>query len=304
LNLPSPIQELKSTFLTENGIQLFLKRDDLIHPDISGNKWRKLKLWLEKFKQGKYEAILTFGGAYSNHIAATAAVCEIEKIPVIGLIRGGELSESSNLTLKKAHDSGMNLIFSSREEYDLKEEKYFHEELRKRHGNVLIIPEGGFGFYGMLGCSEILNELNQKFDAIVLPMGTGTTLSGILFGSENEIIYGVPALKGGAFLKDNVSHLLFEAGLDKSEVTEELSRLKLLDEFHFGGYAKYTDDLIQFMKDFRSIYGVELDYVYTAKMMFGLFQKMKGNEFSKGAKILAIHTGGLQGNSSIKELLL
>ncbi|MEO9533113.1 MAG: pyridoxal-phosphate dependent enzyme [Crocinitomicaceae bacterium] len=304
MNLPSPIQKLASAFLDEHGINLLVKRDDLIHPEISGNKWRKLKLWIEKFHQGKYDALLTFGGAYSNHIAATAAMGALEKIPVIGVIRGDELNQNANPTLQNAAKNGMRLVFSSREEYDLKEEKYFQEELRRRYGNVLIIPEGGFGYYGMLGCTEILSEIKDQVNAIFLPMGTGTTLAGVLFGSETETIYGVSALKGGDFLNKNVEFLLSQAGLDKEDINEETKRLQVLTDYHFGGYAKHTPELIEFMKDFKSVYKLNLDYIYTAKMMFGLFELIKANHFEKGTTILAIHTGGLQGNSSIEDLIL
>lgn len=304
MNLPSPIQELHSEFLSSHKVELFIKRDDLIHPVISGNKWRKLKLWLEKYKQGNYDALLTFGGAFSNHIAATAAVGQLENIPVIGVIRGDELNPSSNETLKKAQEQGMRLVFTSREDYGLKEEKYYQEELRRRHGNVLIIPEGGFGYYGMLGCGEILSESKEIFDCIALPMGTGTTLAGLLFASNQERVIGVSSLKGGSFLRENVVQLLKSAGLSKEDVDEEMDRFTLLTDYHCGGYAKHSPELIQFMLDFKSTYQIELDFVYTAKMMLAVFDQIKTDQIKKGSRILAIHTGGLQGNDAIQDLII
>ncbi|MFT4600753.1 MAG: 1-aminocyclopropane-1-carboxylate deaminase [Arenicella sp.] len=302
MNLPSPIIELSDELFLTHGIKVFLKRDDLIHPEISGNKWRKLKYNIEKCRASNQGALLTFGGAYSNHIAATAALCSELSIESIGIIRGDELSVNSNETLKKATEYGMKLIFTSREEYALKEEKYFHEELRRRHGQITIVPEGGANYYGVLGCTEILKEVEYTPDVIYCAAGTATTSAGILLSSDAKV-KAVSALKGGEFLKDNVLMRLKEFGFESNECKETLENYEVLCDYHFGGYAKHTAELIEFMNDFKLKHQIELDYVYTAKMMFAMYDQIKKGEFKKGQTILAIHTGGLQGNKSISDLL-
>jgi len=302
MKLPSPITELNHPLFSENNINVLLKRDDLIHPIISGNKWRKLKFNVEKYKALNAKAILTFGGAYSNHIAACAKLCSDFEIPSIGIIRGDELNENSNETLMAASKNGMKLIFTSREEYALREEKYYHEELRRRHGHVYIVPEGGANYYGVLGCTEIMKEVEQHVDYVFCAAGTATTVAGVLLGS-NAQVKAVSALKGGSFLKDNVLLRLKEFGYAKEEISESMSNFELLDEFHFGGYAKHSSELIEFMKDFRETCEVELDYIYTAKMMYALFDQIKTRKIEKNSTVLAIHTGGLQGNKAIVNLL-
>jgi 1-aminocyclopropane-1-carboxylate deaminase/D-cysteine desulfhydrase-like pyridoxal-dependent ACC family enzyme len=302
MNLPSPITELYHPLFEENDIKVLLKRDDLIHPIISGNKWRKLKFNVEKYKALNATAILTFGGAYSNHIAACAELCADVKIPSIGIIRGDELNENSNETLKAAAKNGMKLIFTSREEYALREEKYYHEELRRRHGHVFIVPEGGANYYGVLGCTEIMKEVEQDVDYVFCAAGTATTVSGILLSTEAQV-RAVSALKGGTFLADNVRMRLREFGYENDEIAESMANFELLDDFHHGGYAKHTAELIEFMKEFRESCKVELDYVYTAKMMSALFSQIKKGKVKKNSTVLAVHTGGLQGNKTISSLL-
>lgn len=292
MKLPSPLQQIKSTLFDEKELEVFIKRDDLIHPVISGNKWRKLKHNIEKFKQGKFDKLLTFGGAYSNHIAATARAGKELGISTIGIIRGDELSEESNQTLSQAFQDGMQLVFTKREEYQLRDEKYYHEELRRRHGHVLIIPEGGSNFYGVMGCQEIGKEFDVNPVYIITACGTGTTAAGLLLNQTKVI--GVSVLKGGDFLKDNIRQLLSNILVDE-ELDETLNRFDLKLDYHFGGYAKNNDDLIDFMKSVKSEFNIPLDHVYTGKMFFALIDLIKEDHFPKGAKIVALHTGGLQG---------
>jgi len=303
LRLPSPLEQIHSPLFVEKNIEVFVKRDDLIHPVISGNKWRKLKFNIEKLRQGKYDKLLTFGGAFSNHIAATASVGKLLGVDTIGVIRGDELNKESNDTLKQACSDGMELIFTSREEYKLKEERYYQEELRKRHGNALIVPEGGYNYHGTLGCIEILNEIEFDPSVVFTAAGTGTTAAGLLQAPDNCEVIAVSALKGGAFLRDNVEVLLREAGLDQVTISDKMEQFSLVTDGHFGGYGKHNQELIDFMNKFYAAHQIALDQIYTAKMMFSAFRKIESGEIERGAKVVLLHTGGLQGTSSIRDLL-
>lgn len=304
MNLPSPVQEIHESLFLDKNIRVYLKRDDLIHPEISGNKWRKLKFNLEKFKQGGFDKILTFGGAYSNHIAATAAACHTQHIPVIGIIRGDELNTESNATLKNAAALDMQFVFTSREEYALRDEKYFHEELRRRHGNIMIIPEGGKNYHGLIGCAEIISEIEIEPDYLFTAAGTGTTAAGILMALENAQLIAVSALKGGGFLKEDIQKLLVESGLTEEDLAEQMNLLRLENNYHFGGYAKYNDELLDFIKAFYAKHKIKLDQIYTGKMMFALYDYIKSGKIKEGSNVLALHTGGIQGTDSLKELFM
>ena len=304
MNLPSAIQQIHEDLFLDNNISVFLKRDDLIHPEISGNKWRKLKFNIQKFNQGGYDKILTFGGAYSNHIAASAAVSGKERVPFIGLIRGDELNINSNKTLQNASANGMELAFISREEYSLRDEKYYQEELRRRYGNILIVPEGGKNFHGMLGCSEIISEMNFTPDYIFCPAGTGTTAAGVLTALGHSKLIAVSALKGGSFLKEDIAQLLKEVGWIKEDIEEQIQLLTLEDSFHFGGYAKYDETLIEFINGFYKKHLIKLDQVYTGKMMFALYEYIKSGKIKENSTIMALHTGGIQGTKSIPNLFV
>jgi len=307
-NLPSPLQVLNHPIAQKYGVDIFIKRDDLIHPEISGNKWRKLKFNIEKYHQNKYDAVLTFGGAYSNHIAATAASGQLLKIPTIGIIRGDELTEHSNATLKNASEQGMKLVFVSREKYRERYERIYHEELRSQYGNVLIVDEGGANFHGVLGCAEILKEIEQENnlipDYIYTASGTGTTAAGLLLSaSEKTKIVSVPVFKNGGFIANEVSDLLKQFLLDENDFNEKINAFSMHLNAHFGGYGKYNTELIDFINSFYSVTKVKLDQIYTAKMMFALFQDLEANKIEKESKIVVLHTGGLQGLSSIKDKL-
>ena len=304
IKLPSPIQKLNSALYEKHGLEVWMKRDDLIHAEISGNKWRKLKFYIEKYKAGNFNALLTFGGAFSNHIAATAAAGKIYNIPTIGVIRGEELNASSNATLKKASENGMKLIFVSREEYSYKEEKEYQQNLRDKLGSLLIVNEGGFGFDGMLGCTEILNEVEEEFDFYAVAAGTGTTLAGLAFGlEENDKLMCFPALKGGEFLKENLYKLFAMAGIPNDEANERIQSIHWELDFHFGGYAKYSNELIDFINDFFDEHEIVLDHIYNGKLMYGLNKKIERGEFQSGTKILVLHTGGVQGLKSLSKRL-
>lgn len=302
-NLPSPLQKISHPITSQFGVELFIKRDDLIHTKISGNKWRKLKYNIEKFKQKKYDSILTFGGAYSNHIAATAASGKLLNIPTIGIIRGEELNENSNKTLKNAHENGMKLVFVSRSKYSERYERIYHEELRIEFGNTLIVNEGGANFHGMIGSGEILTEIDFTPDYIYSASGTGTTVAGLLLTSNTTKVVSVPVFKKGGFIKDEVKDLLVQFQFSDEELAEKMDLLELNLTNDFGGYGKHTAELINFINDFYSITDIKLDQVYTAKMMFALLNDVKSGKIKAGSKIVALHTGGLQGLTSIQPLL-
>lgn len=283
--LPSPVQQLKSSFFTGKGIELWVKRDDLIHSEVSGNKWRKLKLNMELANSQGLKTILTFGGAYSNHIAATAAAGKLLSMRTIGVIRGDEGFE--NETLTKAKENGMQLYFVSREKYKSKTELLFQEELKDQFGDFYMIPEGGANELGVQGCEEILPELDCGFDFIAISAGTGTTASGICRSLKSEKLLVFPALKGGSFILDEMKRYCNAA---------QLQKVQLQLDYHFGGYGKTKPEQLAFSNDFNREYDIELDKVYTSKMMFGLFDLLIKDFFKYGSKILAIHTGGVQGN--------
>lgn len=285
------------------GIEVFVKRDDLIHPVISGNKWRKLQLNLEKCKVEHYEGILTFGGAYSNHISALARAGKEFNLKTIGIIRGDELNNDSNSTLQQATRDGMELVFVSREEYSWRYEKDYINQLRSRFGNYLVVEEGGANFYGIMGCVSIVKEISEQFDFIMLPVGTGTTATGILLGTSDAKIIGVPVFKNGNFIREDIKSHLNIAGLSDEMVEEKSNQLLLETKHHFGGYGKFTNELIDFMNAYYEVTKLPLDQVYTGKMMFTLHEMIKNGRINAGSKILVIHTGGLQGIKPIQDRL-
>lgn len=297
LNIPSPLQQLAHPIFSEHGVSVFVKRDDLIHDEISGNKWRKLKYVVEKIQASKHDALLTFGGAFSNHIAATAAMGKYNHIKTIGIIRGDELTSQSNQTLKKASSDGMELIFVPRSEYEFRYERPYHEELRAKYGNILIIEEGGANHLGVYGCSEILSEIEFEADHIYLAAGTGTTAAGILLANTNSMIHAVAVLKGGNFLEEEIRRLLYYALLDDDLVAEKINLLRLHVDYHFGGYGKFTSELLSFMKDFQHHHKIQLDPIYTAKMAFAFMRDLTTGKIKPGSKVVLVHTGGLQGIS-------
>jgi len=288
----SPLQQLQSPFLEQAGIRLFVKRDDLIHPQFGGNKWRKLKYNLVHARQNQFDTLLTFGGAWSNHIYATAAAAKHFGFNSIGIIRG-EKHTPLNATLSFAESCGMQLHYVSRDEYRQKHEAPYLEKLKQQFGNVYILPEGGSNALAMKGCEEIVSEINDEiddpFDVICCASGTGATLAGMVKAIKpGQSAIGFSALKGGEFLKNEVKTFLNSKHPD--------TNWRIETSFHFGGYAKINDELIHFMRQFQSEYGFALDAVYTGKMFYGLFKLIKAKTFKPGTTIVALHSGGLQGN--------
>jgi 1-aminocyclopropane-1-carboxylate deaminase len=279
--------------LKNNNTTLDIRREDLIHPFVSGNKFRKLKYnILEAKKQGK-TTLLTFGGAFSNHIAAVAFAGKENGFKTIGVIRGDEIESkiNENPTLKFAKNCGMQFEFISREDYQNKNDNNFSNELRLKFDDFYLIPEGGTNELAVKGCSEILSLDDSKYDFICTSVGTGGTISGIINSSFNhQKILGFTALKGGFLQKD----------ISKFAVKENW---QLIEEYHFNGYAKVSDELIQFINDFYLETKIPLDPIYTGKMVFGVIDLINKNYFPKKSKILLIHTGGIQGINGMNEKL-
>lgn len=272
----------------KRNVSLFIKREDVLHSEISGNKFRKLKYNLSEARKLKKETLLTFGGAYSNHIAAVAAAGKHCGFKTIGIIRGEELihSYSKNPTLLKATQDGMHLKFISRENYREKDSKAFIEQLHEEFDDFYLIPEGGTNALAVKGCEEILITSDRDFDFICAAVGTGGTLSGLINSSKpHQKIYGFSALKGN-FLIDEIKKFTFK------------ENWKLFQEYHFGGYAKTNSKLFEFIEDFQIKYSIPLEPIYTGKTLYGIFDLMQKNFFPDNSKILAIHTGGLQGLNS------
>lgn len=295
----SILEKIKFSNNEKEVFEILVKRDDLIHPIVSGNKWRKLKYSVAKAQQNKNEAILTFGGAHSNHLVATAAACKEFGLKSIAYVRGEELNENANPTLQKCKELGMQLHFISREEYNLKHEKFYTDELHIEHPNVYIVPEGGANYYGIIGCSEIIGELPENTTDIVVSAGTGTTAAGLLMGcSPNQKIHIVSALKGD-WMEEEVKKLLMYTLFDEEVVNEMLEKANFVYDAHCGGYAKTSEELIKFIQDFYIETQLKLDPIYTGKTMLWLSEYLKEDNIKGNA--VFIHTGGLQGAEYMQE---
>ena len=270
-----------------------IRREDLIHPFVSGNKFRKLKYNLIEAKKQHFESILTFGGAYSNHIAATAFAAQENGFRSIGIIRGDELADKidDNPTLAFAKSCGMVFKFISREAYRNKDESAFLEELANEFGKFYYLPEGGTNDLAVRGCEEILTPKDAVYDFICTCVGTGGTIAGIINSSfSHQKILGFPALKGDFLQKD----------IRKFAVNENW---ELINDYHFGGYGKVSPELIAFMNSFYKEHKILLDPIYTSKMVFGVMDLINKNYFPANSKILIIHSGGLKGIEGMNKKL-
>jgi len=268
-----------------NNISVTIKREDLIHPFVSGNKFRKLKYNLIQAKAEDKKVLLTFGGAFSNHIAAVAFAGKEQGFKTIGIIRGEEIINKieENPTLKFAQENGMEFEFVSREEYRQKSENAFLEKLKEKFGDFYLIPEGGTNELAIKGCQEILIPEDAVFDYVCCAVGTGGTISGLINSAlPHQKILGFPALKGD-FLQDEI------------RIFAENENWNLITDYHFGGYGKVNLELIEFINTFFEENKVPLDPIYTGKMVFGVMNLIGKKYFPEYSNILLIHTGGLQG---------
>jgi len=295
LNADIKLQEIELSEFIGTACSLSLLREDQIHPFVSGNKFRKLKYNIEQAIKDGYKTILTFGGAYSNHIAAVAAAGKITGIQTIGIIRGEELSEkiAENPTLSYAQQQEMQLHFVTRETYRNKYKASQIEALRESFGDFYLLPEGGTNDLAVKGCKEILSEIEDvdTFDYICAPVGTGGTLAGLIEASKpHQKILGFSALKG-----------TFQASEIKKYTTK--NNFEITDNYCFGGYAKIDLQLVRFINEFHEKTGIPLDPVYTGKMLFGIVDLLKRGYFKENSRIFAVHTGGLQGIPGMNQRL-
>lgn len=294
----SILQKVELNVLNNRNINLFVKRDDLIDENVSGNKWRKLKYNIDHAKHNKNSGILTFGGAFSNHLVATAAACHSIGMNSIGIVRGDELNSDSNETLKACERFGMQLVFISRDLYHLRNERMYHEELTSAFPNFLIVPEGGSNYYGMIGCQEIMKEIDAQMDHVFVAQGTTTTSSGIALAIPDKTsLHVVPVLKGFDS-KLEMRNLYLRSGIEQGMVEEILEKVDVLSDYHFGGYGKYTEELLHFMENVFTETKIPLDPIYTGKTFFALVDWVLKNDI-KNVNILFIHTGGIQGGKEI-----
>jgi 1-aminocyclopropane-1-carboxylate deaminase len=297
-NNQSRVQQVHFSEIASKNVEVFIKRDDELHSFISGNKYRKLKYNLEEAKKLKHHTLLTFGGAYSNHIAALAFAGYEFGFKTIGIIRGNELENNldeilqTNATLKLASKHKMQFEFVSRSDYRTKTSLEFIDKLKYKFGNFYLVPEGGTNKFAVKGCEEILTSEDQKYDVICSAVGTGGTISGLINSSnKHQKVIGFLTLKGN-FLQNEIDKFVLNH-----------TNWSLNNDYYFGGYAKISKELILFINKFKSETGIPLDPVYTGKMLFGIVDLIKKDYFSEGSKILAIHTGGLQGIDGMNTVL-
>ena len=273
-----------------NGIDLYLKRDDRIHKDVSGNKWRKLKEHIRLALEKNINTIETFGGAYANLLPSVAATGKIYGVKTIATVRGEEIA---NPTIDYCRKLGMELRFVSRARY-----KEIARNLREVviKGKTLIVPEGGASKYGVIGCEDIVNEIDMDFDIITVDAGTGATAAGMLRAlKKHQKLVVIPVLKG-EFMKVEIKRL-YEDTYGKTCP----DNYDVIEDYHFGGFVKWNLDLIEFINLFRNKYGVQLDPIYTGKQLYGVINLMENGYFKGMNNIVSVHTGGLQGISGFEQ---
>lgn len=295
LSMPKNIafQQIENELTLVQKVKLYLLRLDTIDLYSGGNKLFKLKYNLEEAQKQGYKKILTFGGAWSNHLAAAASVNN-NPLPIIAVVRGEEPKIYSD-TLKYCKEKGVELHFVSRTDYRNKTEPFFIEALKNKFGDFYLLPEGGSNALAVKGCREIIDYIPIDFDYICTPVGSGGTLAGITTALKpHQQAIGFSVLKGADYLTDEVKKLIEGAGFQKQ-------KFNIISDYHFGGYAKTTDELLSFKVNFENQYTIPLDYVYTAKMMYGIFDKIQKGDFKEDSTIMAIHTGGLQGNKGFEK---
>lgn len=285
------IDPLKNDLFYKKQVSVSVLRLDKIHPVVSGNKLFKLHYFLQEALQSSHKTILSFGGAYSNHLAATAYACSVLGLKSIGIVRGEEPAMLSHTLQQCIHD-GMHLKFISRNQYAGKEDTALVHSLLDEFGECTVVPEGGYHPLGAKGAALIMQLLGDEYTHICTAMGTASTLAGLLLGARaSQKITGIPVLKGISDMEERITHLTGYKTLP--------GNLELLTGYHFGGYAKKTGELIQFMNQCWQQYQLPLDFVYTAKMLYAVTDRIKNDHFPRGSNIICLHTGGLQGNLSL-----
>ena len=277
-------QQIFSERYLNNEIEVFIKRLDLIDPFISGNKLFKLKHNVDRALLKKKNMLITFGGAFSNHILATAAYAKKKNIDCLAIVRGEEYSELNPL-LTLAKEYGMNFCFVSRKEYAKRNDNNYISELIRKYKKAFIVPEGGNNKLGVLGAEEILETQDKSFDYIICPIGTGATLSGIVNSSNrSQKVIGINCINDTKDINKNISQ------------KTNKKNWEIINEFNFGGFAKFDNLLTEYLKKFKLNYMITLDLNYTTKMFFGFEKLIERRYFQRKSKVLLIHTGGIYGN--------
>jgi len=285
----STLTQIIEPFIQEQGIELYLKRDDLLHPIISGNKWRKLKYILEHALSLNTHKIISMGGAYSNHLHALAYVGKLLGIQTEARIRG-ERPEVLNPTLSDMSAWGMHLEFVSRSDYRLLRAYKAYDTLPGLQKGEYWLPEGGAMDLALLGVAELVAEIDLDYDVLCVPCGTATTLAGIVSAApNNKQVLGFAALKGAEYLNQEVNALLKNTACHNNSWIIQL-------QYHFGGFAKIKPELLRFIQQFEQTQRIKLELIYTGKMLYGIYDLINQGYFKSGQRIIAIHTGGLQGN--------
>ena len=277
-----------------NRVRLYVRRDDLSHPVVSGNKWRKLCYNLAAARQQGHDTLLTFGGAYSNHLHAVAGAAQEAGFKSIGIVRGEE-HLPLNPTLRAARHMGMALHYMDRTTYRQKHTPEVIRALHEQFGRFYLIPEGGTNRLALQGAAEMVTELDEDYDYYCLPCGTGGTAAGVISGLQGQgQVLAFSVLKGD-FHTATIKELL------KDNNCSHLANWQVITDYHFGGYARFTPDLIGFINDFKKNYHIPLDPIYTGKLFYGLFDLIANGFFKPDSRILAYHTGGLQGIDGFNE---
>ncbi|HCY75870.1 MAG TPA: 1-aminocyclopropane-1-carboxylate deaminase [Ignavibacteriales bacterium] len=294
-NPTTPLTEIFDPLFEKRQIRFFIKREDLTDEFISGNKFYKLKYNLIEAEKLGFNTLLTFGGAYSNHIHATAAAGKKYGFNTIGIIRGEE-QFPLNPTLSSARANGMKIEYIDRKSYRNKYDESLIQTFKEKFGDFYLIPEGGSNHLAIKGCAEIISSITTDFSFICSACGTGGTLAGLILGLDSKsFALGFSVLKGGSFLNQNVRTLL--AYYQK----ERLNNFQINLDYHFGGYAKTSNVLNRFCKAFEEQHNIPIEPIYTGKMFFGIYDLINNNFFPPNSTIVAIHTGGLQGLQGLKE---
>lgn len=294
LNL-SNVESILHPLFSKHNIIVKIKRDDLIHPIISGNKWRKLLGNVNFAQTEKYQGILSFGGAYSNHIHALAYTCQQHQLKAVGVIRG-EQAYRNNFTLSWAEHWGMQLRFVDRKTYRRRTEKQYLQELQQQFPNYFIIPEGGSNQLALSGVAQLVTELKHQsdYDTLMLPVASGGTLAGIISADTQHQLIGIAVLKGADFLTKTIDDLLVNQHLKHNN-------WRILSEFHRGGYAKFSTEDSERLRAFSLQVGVPFEPIYSGKMVLALLDLIPTNYFPKNHTVMLIHTGGLQSLAGLAE---
>ncbi len=296
MSAPSILQPINHPTFAKHNVQVMIKRDDKLDNIISGNKWRKLKYNLQDIKATGKKGIITFGGCFSNHIHATAFACYQQKLPAIAIIRG-EASNQNNYTLAWAKHWGMKLIFVDRKTYRLRDDEIYLQHLQQQYPDYAIVPEGGSNTLALTGVAEVIDELNQQatFDTLMTPVGSGGTLAGLIVGDkEQHKLLGVSVLKQETYLENQIRNLL-------PEHAKAYSNWVLLNEYHCGGYAKFSQDDTNKIREFSIDTGIDFEPVYSGKMLLALLNLVETGYFPAQHRIVLLHTGGLQGLAGMFE---